>query len=297
MLAETLEDLRRLAARADSWVAKLPFNISTDSSKPKIVDLVPFLLPNKYDEKQKASLGYPLHTRFKFPSCYQGITAKEALEKDICSSALQYGGQNIIVRSFDQGPNCMSKQRVAIIRFQCHRHQVMREGTERNFSSGKCGADGIVRSHLHQSHAKKPRPKKYKTTSTKPIAACDRCSFGFSAILAHDNYWYLPVIHRRASSGFSDVDPTIHIGHPFLEPEETHPSTSRLPPEELELQKVMDSAGVSHPEQARVISERTGQQWTAHQMRHLSNKERDLVSGLTGNASSADRLVASFRER
>jgi hypothetical protein len=74
-----------------------------------------------------------------------------------------------------------------------------------------------------------------------------------------------------------------------------NPGAKSLTEEEREVRKNMEDAGIQPPEQARYLSQVTGHTWTPEQMRHLSNSEKDQVSSLTADASSADHLVESFQ--
>jgi hypothetical protein len=76
-----------------------------------------------------------------------------------------------------------------------------------------------------------------------------------------------------------------------------NPGAKSLTEEERDICKNMEDAGIQLQEQAHNLSQVTGHTWTPKQMRHLSNSEKDQVSSLTADASSADSLVESFQAR
>ena len=91
--------------------------------------------------------------------------------------------------------------------------------------------------------------------------------------------------------------PDLHVGHPCIDSCHTKTHLSLMGLEEMELRRQCEEAGVKATETASLLSYRSGEEWDPAQMRYLSKKESDLVSGLTPDASSADRLIESFKQR
>lgn len=70
-----------------------------------------------------------------------------------------------------------------------------------------------------------------------------------------------------------------------------------MDPETDELRRTCANAGLDDVQMANALSEHSGHRWKPSQIRHLSKKEEELVAGLTPDASSADKLIESFRQR
>jgi len=87
------------------------------------------------------------------------------------------------------------------------------------------------------------------------------------------------------------------FGHIVIQSGLINPGVKRMAEEELKLWQQMERAGSSASEQAHLISKHTGHLWTAEQMQYLSEREKECVSKLTADATSADHLVDLFQSR
>jgi hypothetical protein len=113
--------------------------------------------------------------------------------------------------------------------------------------------------------------------------------------MSSDQLWYLLTNGNWMSAKISPTDSCTHKGHASIDSTAMNPGAKSLTEEERDIHKNMEDAGIQLPEQAFYLSQVTGHTWTSKQMRHLSNSEKDQVSSLTADASSADHLVESFQ--
>jgi hypothetical protein len=109
-------------------------------------------------------------------------------------------------------------------------------------------------------------------------------------LLGSDYFWYLSV-------GWATKDCSCHHGHPALNPKNANTGSTKLCEDDLLLTQQMQSAGCDYSAVARTISECTGNLFDSQQMRYLTEKEADLLSGLSADATSADKLVKQFEQR
>jgi hypothetical protein len=302
--AAACNEIRKTINDLQSWTAKLPFE--TDDGK--MVDLVPFLKRNPFDEDIKRNQHkHPRGSRFRFPSRYNGWDKKGLLERDLSRSSLNNGGQRLIVRSSRPPGSILSteSQRIAEVHFSCERCKVYEPNpkTSRTFEDGKVGANGIKKTGTHQKRkgkrkkkgtkprgVTKHRPKHYCAITKRPLNCNSKCPFTLTVFLCADQCWCLAVAIRKKN-------PCEHSGHAAIDASLTNPGLDCLPESEIELMKHMEQSGSSHADIARTVSQRTDNLWTPDQLRYLSDKINRLSSDLSPDASSADRLVQCFQER
>ena len=87
------------------------------------------------------------------------------------------------------------------------------------------------------------------------------------------------------------------MNHEMVESQFVNPGSKRLPEAELQLRQDLEDGSADPSMQARIISQRTGNLWTAEQMQHLSDKQREHIDKLGPDASTAEKLVESFKSR
>lgn len=289
--AKLLDELDSIALQEQTWKGSIPFL----NEFGELIDLVNYLSTNKTSENFFRSLGYPPNTRFRFPEEYYGMENSKKLVEDIINAAAKINGQNLSTRGSDKDKK--SAHRLYSIVIGCHRYFTQRNSDALEFEDGKFAATGTRKTSVHQSKTKKKNPKKRKTTSSRPASMEEICTFHIVIFLGPDNRWYLSTMGYRKSSKYSAIECRQHCGHPPIESAAMNPGTRTLSEDVLELRSQMEKAGCTHSEQARVVSVRTGHQWTPEQMRYLSDKEREEISALSPDASSADKLVEMFRKR
>ena len=286
----SLRSLEELVEKRNRWKCKLWFTEGgRGTSEPTRIELTQFLVPNKHDQKMKQrDLNYPPMTRYRFPDCYNGPASMEALVRDLCLDGKKSGFPLIKRSSHGKTSNI----RMADVTICCTRHVPFAPSSAhaKNFKEGKVTAEGVNKGSIHMSHKKKPRPKNYKS-STKRVTDPDGvCPFHLIIFLSSDNHWYL-------STRSGNEPPDVHVGHPCIDSCHMKTHLSLMGLEEKELRRQCEEAGVKDTETASLLSQRSGEEWDPAQMRYLSKKETDLVHGLTADASSADRLIESFKQR
>ena len=84
-------------------------------------------------------------------------------------------------------------------------------------------------------------------------------------------------------------------------PEELTPSLDLLSPDELELAKQCSQICFTASSTSALLSIRNklgvNLSWSEHQMRYISNRDREVIYNLNSDATTAENLINSFAAR
>jgi len=162
-----------------------------------------------------------------------------------------------------------------------------------NLEEGSVVVSGVARCGVHLLSKKKGlHAEMYKATTSKQESTQEGRCVPFWSYLIHGTC-LLVVPNRRCKMHITQWTSATLSRASQCQNKQPHGSK-----EELELQQLMANAGCDPLSTACTLSECTGNLFTSQQIRYLSQKEQSLVTGLTADATSADKLVAFlFQQR
>ena len=151
------------------------------------------------------------------------------------------------------------------------------------------------------NYVNRTRPAKYKTTTKLPLTKEEACPFKISLFLQSDTAhvypgrWFLGTVQGSKSAS----DCCMHHHHLPSNPSVAQVPLECMTAEERELARNCSQLHFAGSPTADLLALRneSGVQFRANQLRYLNQKEKDSVSNLSENATSADKLVESFQQR
>jgi len=255
------------------WNCELLFNEAPpDEDEPVHVNLCDFLSPAEKDPSLPRKAGYV------FPEHYKG---KDDMKKlvvalKICALAC---GHELKVR--DSGKPKSSSHREWTVQLYCQHARLHSDATK---------------------YALDSKERQRKTTSSRPTCSSMQCDFRITVFLlptSHGTYggrWCLSV----AKSSVVDANGVCcHRNHHKFPVKDIHAPLQLMSEDEKRLVKDCSQLYLPRATAAELISIRSTSKlnWKKSQLDYLSSKERQAVHGLSADASSADKLIASFKKR
>ena len=280
------------------WQCSLFVNVAPFCSvDPEMVDLCTFL-EDKNAGTHLPSSG-PKNQCYKFPSHFNGPASRERLQNLICLAGVP-SGFNIVVASSQKirGSLTLSSTRLYSMLFACKRYRPYEKSRNvtKTFEGDQKMQSGVVPQSLHRSSKKKgkPLPQAVRKASTeRALKAEECCPFSFTVFMTRDGAWYLSTKVRADRDTVRN-----HYGHERVLSEHVNPLSSRMPASEQKLNSDCASVHVGATDRSNVIAKQTASlNWLPSQCRYLSTKEKNLLENITGEASSADKLISSFKAR
>jgi hypothetical protein len=179
-----------------------------------MLDLCLLLSPcGEHERAMQSSHQYPLNTRFRFPSQYNGRSQHKELVHAIQRQAILGG---FVLSTCKTSSKKETINRVMSTMLKCQFGQLY-AGKPKSFSNDIVTKDGVKpQSTNKENQAKHNRHKFNKCLTKRPIDSDAICPFSLVIFLAHDDYWYLATKTGKCSS---NVTPSLHQHHSQQDPE------------------------------------------------------------------------------
>jgi hypothetical protein len=264
-MAELYAELDNLVNDAKDWKCKLLFNQEEEGAKGvDIVDLCEFL-PSISVRGRKENKDYPPGTNYMFPERFKGLAGKELLLVELKLAAIQCG-YSLSIRNSKAETNAKS-DRAFHCSLSCLHGKIYRENS---------------------SHQKNKTKTKYRTSTKRPTDKRFLCPFKIKLFLQKESADRWPGRWFLSGETGNCCRHCFHFQH---EPGHMHVPIQLMTAEEKKLAKECSQLYFTASSSANLLSIRskTGLNWKAKQLYHLSRKERDAVKGLSEDASTAEK--------
>ena len=255
------QDFDKLLAQQNCWKCDFIFN----EAQPSATDPIHVNLSDHFRNK----------TPYIFPEHFHGIEQLPILVVSLQMASIKCG-------------------------FQLIRRTSKDESVLRKINS-KFGAYVTLACSSHQPYQKNNIPKspntKQRNTNTKrPIDKANKCPFVCHLQMYKLDHSDLP--GRWILKG-SNANDGCHYGHWQLQPGELTVSINQMTPEEKKLACQCSQISFTTSASGALINLRNelGISYSDDQIRYLNKKEQAKLSALNEDASSADALVAAFKQR
>jgi hypothetical protein len=286
-MTDLYRGLDDLAKNAKDWKCKLLFNQTADFVEARgvegldTVDLCDFL-PNISLRNRKTNKDYPPGTNYMFPERFKGMASKELLMVELKLAGIRCGYSLVIRTSKMLAPDCESPRE-----FQC----------TLNCLHGTIYKKNKSRQQPSIASEKTTDKKEYKTTTKRPTDKQLLCPFQIKVFLQKELATQYP--GRWFLSGEQSSKCCHHCNHFVLDPAHLHVPTQLMTEEEKKLAQDCSQLYFTPSSSANLLTlrDKTGLSWKPRQLDYLSRKERHEVHGLSKDASSAEKLIESFKKR
>jgi hypothetical protein len=160
----------------------------------------------------QSSHQYPLNTRFRFPSQYNGRSQHKELVHAIQRQAI-LGGFVLSTSKTNSKKETINRVMSTVLKCQFGRSYA---GKPKSFSDGMVTQDGVEPQSSKENKTKHDRHKFNKCSTKRPTDSDATCPFSLVIFLAHDDYWYLATKTGKCSSY---INPSLHQHHSQQDPE------------------------------------------------------------------------------
>jgi hypothetical protein len=283
-----------------NWKCKLLFNQAVINEGEEgavdldIVDLCEFLpFISVKDRKEKKD--YPPGTNYMFPERFNGLAGKLLLMVELKLAAIQCG-YSLAVRNSRVETNAKS-DRAFYCCLTCL-HGKMYCPLSHQKATVASDKDGVSKSSKTNTKTTNSKTKaKYRTSTKRPTDKQLLCPFKIKLFLQKDSAERWP--GRWFLCGETPTKCCHHCFHFKHKPGHMHVPIQLMTAAEKKLAEDCSQLHFTASSSANLLSIRakTGLNWKEKQLDYLSRQERDAVTGLSKDASTAEKLIESFNQR